>query len=224
MLSCGTAGRRNSFAHHQLRAVTSGSRPGLVEELPAFTFQEYAQEVLLCAAHGTAPEQRKAAITKLAGCRDLTGESLVNARGDHQAPLRGLCCASARASPGARDFDAMAFALDGDGLPTGEMYVVARGKPSVTAFEARTSKTAAKQYRASCTVILNGMHAWKSLRGRLLVEHFLVKQFGEAGVHWKPTAAPAAPAASAAHAAAAGSAAGSSRRRRRREPGDGGAA
>jgi hypothetical protein len=69
-------------------------------------------------------------------------------------------------SPGApRDFEAKAFVLDQDGLPTGEMYVDKNGKPSVTAFEARTSKKAAKKYRISCVIIRDGELAWAPQRG-----------------------------------------------------------
>lgn len=222
--------RCSSSFTQQLRAASNSARQGPVQQQqPTFSFDECTDEVLLCAAPSTTQEQRKAAIAELAACRNLVGEGwwmLVECgtwRHD-AAPPAGPAGTAARAvlcfshGSGTRDFDARAFVLDQDGLPTGEMYVDSRGMASVTAFEQRTSKKTAKKYRISCIIVRNGRPAWATERGMLSVHRFLVEKFGEDSVRRRPN--PAAAAAAAAVKAGdsalllpAGSAAAGSRRR-----------
>ncbi|WIA37392.1 hypothetical protein OEZ86_014317 [Tetradesmus obliquus] len=180
-----TSSRRAWSCKHQLQAARGAVRV-LLDQLPDFSFDECMQEVLLCAAPSTTQEQRSAAVAKLAACRELIGESWwmlvecgVWARdapppaGQAGTPARAVLCFSA--SPGHlnREYAAKAFALDSSGLPTGEMYVDSRGRPSVTAFEQRTSRKPAKKYRVSCTTIRDGQPA-RYRAGWLKVESFLV--------------------------------------------------
>ncbi|WIA17167.1 hypothetical protein OEZ85_014051 [Tetradesmus obliquus] len=149
-----TSSRRAWSCKHRLQAAR-GAVGVLLDQLPDFSFDECMQEVLLCAAPSTTQEQRSAAVAKLAACRELIGENC--------------------ASPGhlKREYAAKAFALDSSGLPTGEMYVDSRGRPSVTAFEQRTSRKPAKKYRVSCIIIRDGQPA-RYRAGWLKVESFLV--------------------------------------------------
>uniref|UniRef100_A0A383VT00 Uncharacterized protein n=1 Tax=Tetradesmus obliquus TaxID=3088 RepID=A0A383VT00_TETOB len=230
---------------HQLRAASSGAASDSVYQLPSFTFEECAREVLLCAAPSTTEQQRSAAIARLAACKEFVGESwwmLVECgvwapgapppAGQAGTPARAVLCFSPGRNVGQRDFAAKAFALDSSGLPTGEMYVDYRGNPSVSAFEQRTSRKPAKKYRISCVIIRDGQPAMATPHAMLRVEHFLVEYFGEHSMHRRhKVKAAAAAGAAAAVAALAGSTsggaaptdtsgappAGSSRRRRRQQ-------
>uniref|UniRef100_A0A383VUY2 Uncharacterized protein n=1 Tax=Tetradesmus obliquus TaxID=3088 RepID=A0A383VUY2_TETOB len=121
-------------------------------------------------------------------------------------PARAVLCFSPGERFSPREFEAQAFALDSNGLPTGEMCHDYRGKPSVSAFEQRTNKKPAKKYRISCVILRIGKQAMRTPHAMLRVEHFLVEYFGEHSVHRTHKRKPAAAAAAAAaDAAAAGS-------------------
>ncbi|WIA17166.1 hypothetical protein OEZ85_014050 [Tetradesmus obliquus] len=70
-----SSSRQTWSLNHQLRAASSGAASASLYQLPAFTFEECAQEVLLCAAPSATAEQRSAAIARLAAQRELMGES-----------------------------------------------------------------------------------------------------------------------------------------------------